>query len=156
MNEAMPRGNRYDEMGTDQGPGMTAIPFGRFHHVGMAVQDARQTAELLRALLGAEPEGPRYEDANQGVYVQFLRAGDLRIELLEPVGSPGPLDSILRRGIALYHVCYEVDDLDERLLGLVNGGAKLLSAPKSAVAFGGRRVAFVMVQGLMIELVEGE
>lgn len=142
--------------GTDQGPGMTATPFGRFHHVGMAVKDTAQTVEVLRALLGAEPEGPRYEDANQAVHVQFLRAGDLRIELLEPAGAPGPLDSILRRGIALYHVGYEVDDLDERLLGLVNGGANLLSAPKSAVAFGGRRVAFVMVQGLMIELVESE
>ncbi|HKQ46827.1 MAG TPA: VOC family protein [Phycisphaerae bacterium] len=135
---------------------MTGTPFGRFHHVGMAVQNTGQAMGLLRALLGAEPEGPRYEDSNQGVFVQFLRAADLRIELLEPAGSPGPLDSILRRGIALYHICYEVDDLDERLLGLVNGGANLLSAPKPAVAFGGRRVAFVMVQGLMIELVEGE
>jgi catechol 2,3-dioxygenase-like lactoylglutathione lyase family enzyme len=135
---------------------MTATSFGRFHHVGMAVKDLGQSAELLRGLLGAELEGPRYEDTNQGVFVQFLRAADLRIELLEPAGSPGPLDSILRRGIALYHIGYEVDDLEERLLGLVNGGATLLSAPKSAVAFGGRRVAFVMVQGLMIELVEGE
>jgi methylmalonyl-CoA/ethylmalonyl-CoA epimerase len=133
---------------------MTALPFGRFHHVGMAVQEIGRSMELLRSLLGAEPEGPRYEDSNQGVRIQFVRAGDLRIELLESAGSPGPLDSILRRGIALYHVCYEVDDLDERLLGLVNGGAKVVSGPKSAVAFDGRRVAFVIVQGLMIELVE--
>lgn len=128
--------------------------FGRFHHVGVAVKNIAQAASELSALFSAESESDVFHDENQGVRVKFMRLGDLRIELIEPAGTPSPVDSILKRGIAFYQVCYEVDDLGAELARLEAGGVSVLSPPKPAVAFGNRRVAFVMHEGLIIELLE--
>lgn len=126
----------------------------RFHHVGVAVQRIADSVSLLQGLAGATLEGGPVTDPQQGVNIQFLRLGDLRVELLEPAAAPSPLDGILKRGISLYHVCYEVDDLESQLDSMVSAGARLVSPPKPAVAFNQRRVAFVMAQNLMIELLE--
>ncbi len=133
---------------------MSVPSFGPLHHVGVAVRDIGRTIELFSALFGATPESEIVHDPNQGVRIQFIRIGDLRVELLEPAAKPSPIDGILSRGIALYHVCYEVSDLDARLAGWKGSAVSLVSAPKPAAAFGGRRVAFVMCQGLMVELIE--
>ena len=129
---------------------------GRFQHIGVAVKDIDRAAAALAALFSARSESETVHDRNQAVRVKFMRLGDLRVELLEPAESPSPLDSILERGIGLYHVCYEVDDLDGELSRLRAGGVKVVSPPKPAVALGDRRVAFVMYQGLMIELLEAK
>ena len=127
---------------------------GGFHHVGVAVKDIRATARRLASVFGAESESEILHDPNQGVRLQFMRLGNLRIELLEPAAEPSPLDAILKRGIALYQICHEVEDLDAELARLSKSGVAVLSPPKPAVAFGGRRVAFVMCDGLIIELLE--
>ncbi len=127
-----------------------------FHHVGVAVKDLGRAVEALRLLFPAAAVSPVVEDPNQGVRIQFVQLGDLRVELLEPAASPSPVDSILKRGIGLYHVCFEIDDLDECLTQWVSAGATLLSPAKPAKAFDNRRVAFVMCQGLMVELLEAE
>ena len=134
---------------------MESSTFGRFHHAGVAVHRIDEAMGFLRAALGATEEGQKVHDPEQGVHIQFMMAGGLRIELLEPASNPSPLDGILKRGIGLYHVGYEVDELDERLASMCAAGAAVVSPPKSAVAFGGRRVAFLMWKGSMIELIEG-
>jgi methylmalonyl-CoA/ethylmalonyl-CoA epimerase len=127
-----------------------------FHHVGVAVRDLGRAVESLRQLFPNAAITPVVDDPNQGVRIQFLRLGDLRVELLEPLANPSPVDAILKRGIGLYHVCFEIDDLEECLTQWVEAGATLLSPAKPARAFDNRRVAFVMCQGLMIELLEAE
>lgn len=127
-----------------------------FHHVGVAVQDVAKAADHFGRVFGAVVDTPVYHDLQQGVYIQFVKLGDLRIELLAPGAGQSPVDGMLKRGISIYHVCFEAEDFDARLNEWTSAGAQLVSSPKPAVAFGGRRVAFVMVQGLMIELVEGE
>ena len=62
----------------------------------------------------------------------------------------------MRRGVAIYHTCHEVRDLDGELARLREAGCVVVSPPKPAVAFDLRRVAFVMCQGLMVELLESE
>lgn len=126
----------------------------RFHHVGMAVTQIEPAADRLTSVFGAVVESPVYHDPNQGVHIQFMRLGDARIELLAPAGENSPVDAMLRRGISVYHVCFEAADFDARLDAWAKAGAMLVSAPKPAVAFGNRRVAFVMCLGLMIELVD--
>ena len=127
---------------------------GSFHHVGVAVPDIRAAAEQFSTLFGAVPESEIFHDPSQGVRGQFFRLGDLRLELLEPAAQPSPLDSLLKRGIALYQICHEVEDLDAELVRLRKAGATVLSEPKPAVAFDDRRVAFVMSLGLVVELLE--
>lgn len=131
---------------------------GRFHHVGVAVRAIESMRAFLTQALGGEVASEAFCDSNQGVRIQFVRVGSLMIELLEPAASPSPVDAVLARGIGVYHVCYEVESLDDALSKLTaakSARVTVVSPPKPAVAFGGRRVAFVMHQGLMIELIDG-
>lgn len=126
----------------------------KFNHVGVAVAQIEPAAERFRAVFGAAADSPILHDPQQGVHIQFLRLGNARIELLAPAGANSPVDAMLRRGISIYHVCFEAVDFDARLAEWVKAGATLVSPPKPAIAFGNRRVAFVMCLGLMIELVD--
>lgn len=134
---------------------MESLTFGRFHHAGFAVRSIDEAVVFLRGALGAMPEGELVHDPEQGVRIQFVKAAGLRIELLEPAADPSPLDAILKRGIGLYHVGFEVNQLNDRIEALRAQGAAVVSPPKPATAFGGRRVVFVMWKGSMIELIEG-
>lgn len=128
----------------------------RFHHVGVAVRDLGRAVAALRGLFPDAPTSDVVLDPQQCVQIQFVHLGNLQVELLQPAGEPSPVDPVLKRGIGLYHVCFEVDDLDDYLTQWIGAGAVLVSPAKPAVAFDHRRVAFVMNQGLMIELLEAE
>ena len=128
----------------------------QFRHVGVAVRDIDAAAEQFAALFGAVPDSEVVYDPRQQVRLRLIKMGNLRIELIEPAAETSPLDSIIKRGIAIYHVCHEVSDLDAELSRLQASGVKVVSPPKPAAAFGDRRVAFVMCQGLMIELLESK
>ena len=127
---------------------------GRFHHVGVAVRSIDAAAETMGRQLGAGSRSEIVHDPVQGVRVCFLSLGESRIELIEPAAEPSPIDGVLKRGMGLYHVCYEVDDLDAALARLRADGAALVAPPQPAAAFGGRRIAFVMSCGLLVELLE--
>ncbi|SDN57766.1 Glyoxalase/Bleomycin resistance protein/Dioxygenase superfamily protein [Klenkia soli] len=116
-----------------------------FHHVGLACRDlAAETA--AHALLGFRPEGEVFEDPHQRVRGSFQVLGSFRVELLAPLDEESPVQDWLRRGIRMYHVCYETDDLAGALDALGRGGHRAVSRPAPAVAFGGRPVAFVMLR----------
>ncbi len=127
---------------------------GRFHHVGVAVRSIDSAAETMGRQFGAGSRSEVVHDPEQGVRVCFLSLGEVRIELIEPAAEPSPIDGVLKRGMGLYHVCYEVDDLDGVLARLRGDGAALVAPPRPAAAFGGRRIAFVMSGGVMVELLE--
>ncbi len=128
---------------------------GAFHHVGLAVPDIDSSRAFFERTLGANVESEVFHDPLQGVRIQFIQAGGLRIELLAPAAAPCPLDGILKRGVGLYHAGYETVEFDEKVRSIGASGMSLVSPPKPAVAFGGRRVAFFMGRGLIIELIEG-
>lgn len=130
------------------------INLGSFHHVGVAVRSIRDAVASYSQTLGARVESETIHDPEQGVRICFVKLGDLRIELLEPAAEPSPVDGVLKRGVAIYHVCYEVDNLDDALSRVSEHGHPIVSPPKPAAAFGGRRVAFFTCRGLLIELVE--
>ncbi len=78
------------------------------------------------------------------------------IELVEPLDDDSPLRSIVgsRRG-GLYHLCYEVDDLDVELSRLRSMRCMPLARPAPAAAFDNRRIVFMLTpQHDLIELVE--
>ena len=69
-----------------------------------------------------------------------------------------PVSAVLQRGRGgLYHVCYAVEDLEAQIEKFYQAGCAVVSGPNPAVAFGGRRVAFLYTpQDDLIELVESE
>jgi methylmalonyl-CoA/ethylmalonyl-CoA epimerase len=132
----------------------TALDGLTFHHVGLACRDiAAETA--AHALLGYVPDGPVFEDPHQRIRGSFQTLGPFRVELLEPLDEQSPLMSWLERGVRMYHVCYETDDLGSALARLRDEGHRMVSAPAPAVAFDGRPVAFVMLRTrALVELLQ--
>jgi methylmalonyl-CoA/ethylmalonyl-CoA epimerase len=121
------------------------LPGLSFHHVGLACADLA-TEAAAHALLGFAPEGAIFEDPRQRVRGWFHALGPFRVELLEPLDDTSPLHDWLRRGVKLYHVCFETDDLDGALDRLRAAGHRTVSPPTPAVAFDGRPVAFVLLR----------
>lgn len=76
-------------------------------------------------------------------------------ELLEPTDKDSPVFGFLEKRISLYHFCYEVENLEEKLKELIKKGFYLISGPMEAIAFKGRNIAFLIDrENLIIELVE--
>jgi methylmalonyl-CoA/ethylmalonyl-CoA epimerase len=125
----------------------------RLHHVGVACEDIEEEA-LRLAPLGYKVEGAPFIDPRQGVRGLFVGGQTPRLELLQPLASDGVLTPWLKRGVKLYHLAYETDDLEQAIARLREGRAKLVVPPVESVAFGGRRIAFVMLPTcLLVELI---
>ena len=129
-----------------------------FHHVGFVVPGIAATVDGFVRSLGAQWDGCVYEDPHQKVKVTFLttRPGDPQIELVEPAGEDSPVLRFLReRGTGLHHVCYEVEDLERGMAEMKTRGAIIARRPKPAVAFQGRRIAWMLTaEKLLVELLE--
>lgn len=129
--------------------------FGSFHHVGVACRDlAREAAAYAR--LGYESESDVFDDPGHGIRGIFLTGPGPRLELV--IDRPGSrvVEPWLRHGTAMYHMAFEVDDLQRAIAHETQVGAKLLVSPRPAVAFAGRTVAFVMLRNrMLLELIAG-
>ena len=136
---------------------MAASPL-RLHHVGYVVSNVEAAMPGFVRSLMATWDGRVIEDPLQKVRVAFLatRPADPLVELVEPVGADSPVLRFLQeKGGGLHHFCYEVADLEEELAGFRARGAAMAKRPKPAVAFGGRRIAWVITaERLLVELLE--
>lgn len=133
---------------------MPIAPGAAFHHLGYACASIAREQPFFEAL-GYWQKGERFCDPAQGVTGCFLEGAGPRIELLENLVGSQTLTPWLNAGVRLYHFAYEVDDLDETLAWCRGQRAKVTVQPVPAVAFGGRRIAFVMFrQGVMLEFIE--
>lgn len=131
----------------------------RLHHVGFVVASIEISIQGFANSLGVTWAGEISEDPHQRVKVAFItvRGQDAQVELVEPVGPDSPVREFLQRGGGLHHVCYEVDDLDRELANFRARRALIAKRPKPAVAFAGRRIAWVLTaEKLLIELLERE
>jgi methylmalonyl-CoA/ethylmalonyl-CoA epimerase len=140
------------------GAGGTSPPL-RLHHVGFVVGDINASMHAFVASLGAQWDGSVFRDEFQKVSVAFLvtAATDAQIELVEPAGTDSPVAKFLEKGGGLHHVCYEVKDLETALVDFRSRRALIVKRPLPAVAFGGRRIAWVLTaERLLVELLETE
>lgn len=132
--------------GTHQGTGRHAAKgvIMNFHHVGIAVQSITWAAEHYRQALGVKLTSEIIEDEFQKVRIAFARVGDgAFVEFVEPLNDDTPITRILAKGGGLYHVCYEVPDINAAIDRVRKAGGLLVSAPTPARAFNGRQIAFV-------------
>jgi methylmalonyl-CoA/ethylmalonyl-CoA epimerase len=129
-----------------------------FNHVAVAVPSIARYLEDQQALLGGLRRGALLDNARQGVRELFLTDGRTTLELLEPLapGTPSPLDGFLKRnrGGGLYHLAFDVGDLDAELRRIESRGGMVVTRPVPDVAFEGRRIAFAVVGGQLAELIE--
>jgi methylmalonyl-CoA/ethylmalonyl-CoA epimerase len=129
----------------------------RLHHVGYAVREIGPIAETYGERFGYSAETTVIHDPRQTAYVQFLRlAGDQAfLEFVAPDGPESKLTAAAKRGGGLNHLCYTAGPLEETIAALEQSGMKLISEPMPGVAFGGRRICWLLGgDPLPIELVE--
>jgi methylmalonyl-CoA/ethylmalonyl-CoA epimerase len=126
----------------------------RFHHIGLACRDIEKETKAL-SLVGYEIEGEHFMDPLQKIHGCFLVGPGPRMELLAPVDESSPIVSWLNKDAKMYHQAYEVESIGPMLVSLSAHHAVVVSRAKPAVAFGGRKVAFLMFPNrLLIELIE--
>lgn len=129
----------------------------RIHHVAYVTANLEKKSAELADLLKLRPMGEPVVDPVQGVRILFLETSDGGlVELLEPHSERSPVARHLKQGGGLYHVCFEVHDLDGTLERFRNSvGGIVICEPVSAPAIAGRRVAFVVTEDRdLIEFVE--
>ncbi len=136
----------------------TWAPQGSFHHVGFVVASIQKTVKEFASSLGAQWDGVIVHDPNQKVCVTFLQSSnpaDPLFELIEPAGEDSPVLISARKGGGIHHVCYVVDSVDEQLERCRSQRALVVRRSTPAVAFGGRRIAWVYTRNkLLIEYLE--
>ncbi len=126
------------------------------HHVGIVVEDLSAYTEAYRTYLGLTVESNTFEDPLQKVRIQFCRDGRGNLlELIEPAALDSPVQTALRKGGGLNHLCYEVEDIDEQVRASLEKGAVPATGIAPAIAFSGRRVVFLFFPKLnLVEFVE--
>ena len=125
-------------------------------HIGYAVK------RIDRAQSSFEKIGfvfePVINDNDRNVKLAFGTKDGYRIELVSPLDKSleSPVDQYLSNSIGTpYHICYESEDFENDLENLKNQGYKVIIEPKPAIAFGGKRVVFLMNIGFgLMEIVE--
>lgn len=133
----------------------------KIDHIGYLVRDIDKALAQFEAL-GFARETEIIEDSDtRNVALCFLRSEGVRIELVSPLhnGRPSVVDATLQRqGDGPYHICYRVQgSLADALATLRGQGWLVVTPPAEAVAFGGRKVAFLYRNNVgLIELVESE
>lgn len=129
----------------------------RLHHLGYVVADIGEALPHWSASLDARSVSAIFHDPLQKVRVVFLEPAEqgARVELVAPAADDSPVAAFLARGGGLHHVCYEVDDLEGQIRTMAARRAILVRPPKPAVAFGGRRIAWMTTrERMLIEYVE--
>lgn len=129
----------------------------RLHHVGILIKDISGSAELYSGRFGYRRKSDVIHDPVQRAYVQFLELpGDrVYLEFISPDNPESHLWGALNKGGGVHHICYAAADIDATIAELRRKGMTLLRSPVAAVAFHGRRVAWLMGRDrALVELVE--
>ena len=127
----------------------------------MAVTSLGPTTELLSTLFGYRVISGPFDDPIQRVSVNFLTTSPTdttEIELIAPLTDDSPIKATLAKGGgSAYHLCFETADLDRALEHAVSLRCMVLGQPAPAVAFDGRRIAWIYTPTRQLfELVETE
>jgi len=131
----------------------------KLRHVGVAVPSLGPATEALSTLFGYRVISGPFDDPIQKVSVNFLTQSDndqAEIELIAPLSEDSPITSMLAKsGGGAYHLCFETTDIEQALVHAKSNGCVVVSPPVPAVAFNGRRIAWIYTRSRQLfELVE--
>ena len=126
----------------------------RVEHIAIAVESLESSIDLLKDTFGIPLE---YEEQIGQTRLAMLPVGQTYIELLEGHGpESGVTKWIGEKGPGLFHICFEVEDIDGALAELKQKGIKLRDETPR-IGHGGSRIAFIdpsATGNVLIELAE--
>jgi methylmalonyl-CoA epimerase len=126
----------------------------RVEHIAIAVDSLEQSIDFLKDTFGLSLE---YEERIGQTRLAMLPVGQTYIELLE---GQGPESSVTKwigeKGPGLFHICFEVEDIDGAMAELKRKGVKLRDETPR-IGHAGARIAFLdpsFTGNVLIELAE--
>jgi methylmalonyl-CoA/ethylmalonyl-CoA epimerase len=129
----------------------------KIHHIGIVVNNIQDSFEEFSKFIKFDEITIPTLIGSQKVNVCFMKLGELRIELIEPVGNESPVLNFLEKGGGFNHICFEVENLSYTIDEMTKKGGRLIISPGEG--FDGRQIAFVFLNMKktnfnLIELVE--
>jgi len=126
------------------------------HHVAIVVKSIAETRIAYESHLGLTAGDAEFIK-DQDVNVLVMKAGEQRVELVEPASPESPVSKFLeKRGGGIHHLAYAVRDIESAIASLEAAGVRMIDhAPK--IGAHGTRHAFVHPKscaGVLTELVE--
>ena len=125
-------------------------------HIGIAVRDLNGVLPYYTETLGC-PLLKIEEVASENVRVAFIDAGNIKLELLEPMNEESAIFKFLeKKGEGIHHIAFGVDNIETRMAELREHGVRLLNEQPKLGA-GGALVAFLHPKssnGVLYELCE--
>lgn len=111
-------------------------------HIGIAVKNLDETIPYYTEILGLTVLKIE-EVASEMVRVAFIDAGNVKLELLEPMSEQSAIHSFIeKKGEGIHHIAFGVEGIEERMNELREKGVRILNEqPK--IGAGGAQVAFL-------------
>ena len=115
----------------------------KVHHIGIVVNNIQDSlGEFSKFIKFDETTIPTLV-GSQKVNVCFMKLGELKIELIEPVGDNSPVFNFLENGGGFNHICFEVENLSHTIDEMTKQGGRLIVSPIKG--FEGRQIAFIFL-----------
>jgi methylmalonyl-CoA/ethylmalonyl-CoA epimerase len=121
------------------------------HHIGIACKNIELEIENIKKIHKVLAVSDIVYDKMQDASLCIIKTdNDINIELI----SGNMVQNLLKKRIQYYHVCFEVENINQEILRLRAEGAFLVSEPKEAILFNNKKVAFMQTSYGLIELLE--
>jgi methylmalonyl-CoA/ethylmalonyl-CoA epimerase len=125
-------------------------------HIGIAVRSLEMTLPFYTEVLNLPLLGIE-EVKSQKVKVAFLKAGETKLELLEPTSEDSTIAKYIeKRGEGIHHVALGVDSIEERIQEMNEKGITMIDK-EPRIGAGGAHIAFMhpkSASGVLVELCE--
>lgn len=130
----------------------------KLHHYGFATKLIEESLAYFE-MLGYTAQSDKIIDSIQGVQLLFINNGyDHLIELVAPIDPriESPVSRIIKKnGSSIYHICYEVENIESSIQKLEEELFITILPPTPAIAFGNRKISFLYNKNVgLIELLE--
>lgn len=121
----------------------------KLNHLGIATANIKKAEIFVRNTHNVVNSiGPIWDPNLKANLQLFEICNGIAIELVE-----GPVvSSLIKKGILLYHYCYEVDDIKSKVIEFEKNGGLVIVKPTPALLFENRLVSFISTPVGIIEL----
>lgn len=130
--------------------------FKRIDHIGIAVRQLDTALLFYTEVLGLTLLGIETVES-EGVRVAFLKIGDVKLELLEPLSPQSTIAHYIEKyGEGVHHITLETSQIEQSMEHVVEHGVKLIyNQPRSGA--NQTRMTFIhphSAHGVLYELLE--
>ena len=126
----------------------------RIEHIAIACTQMHKTMAVFENVFGLKMD---YEEDLPSAKLSMYPVGETYLEFLEGKSEDSGIRKwIAEKGESIFHICFEVEDIDGALAELRAKGVKLLDdTPR--IGHGGSRIAFINPEStgnILVELAE--